>query len=74
MCYTSEYGYGHPTHHAPGRASHHHWGCCCAPDYLPRRFYTKEEAITQLEEYLRNLQAEAKGVEERIVKLRKEQT
>ena len=73
MCHPSEYGYGHPTHHAPGRASHH-WGCCCAPDYLPRRFCTKEEAITQLEEYLRNLQAEAKGVEECIVKLRKEQT
>ena len=70
MCHTSEYGCGHPTHHAPGRASHH-WGCCCAPGYGPGRFPTKEEIITQLEEYLKQLQAEAKGVEERIAEFGK---
>ena len=71
MCHASDCGCGHPTHHAPWRASHHHWGCCCAPGYLPRRFPTREETIAQLEEYLKNLQAEAKGVEERIAELGK---
>ncbi len=71
MCHTSEYGCGYPAHHAPARASHHSWGCCCAPDYPHRRFLTREEVIAQLEEYLKNLQAEARGVEERIAELRK---
>lgn len=39
---------------------------------MPRRYYTKEEIIQQLEEYLKQLQAEAKGVEERIAELKKE--
>ena len=74
MCHTSEYGcehHGHHGHHGPGRAGHHHRGCCRALGYLPRHFPTKEEAITQLEEYLKQLQAEAKGVEEHIAELRK---
>ena len=73
MCHPSECGYGHPTYDAPGRASHHHWGCCCASGHPPpRRFLTREEVRTQLEEYLKNLQAEAKGVEERIAGLSKD--
>ena len=72
MCHPSEQGCGHPTHHTPWRTSFHHWGCC-APAYPPRCFPTKEEAITQLEEYLKQLQAEAKGVEERINELRKDE-
>lgn len=71
MCHTSEYVCGHPTHYAPGRASHHHWGCCCAPGHLPRRFLTREEVIAQLEEYAKNLQEEAKGVEAHIAELKK---
>ena len=39
--------------------------------YQRRRFLTREEVIAQLEEYLKNLQAEARGVEERIAELRK---
>ncbi|MBA7635341.1 hypothetical protein ES703_42942 [subsurface metagenome] len=39
-----------------------------------RRFISKEEVITQLEEYLKQLKAEAAGVEERIAELKKEQT
>ena len=72
MCSTSEHGCGHHGHHGnhgPGRAGHHHWDCCCASDYPPRHFLTREEVIAQLEEYLKNLQAEAKGVEERIAEL-----
>lgn len=91
MCHPSEYSCEHHTHHAPWRASHHHWGCghghpghhphwgaghhsgecCCTPGYPHRRFITREEIIAQLEEYLKNLQAEAKGVEEHIAELKK---
>ena len=42
--------------------------------FLPRRrFPTTEETIGRLEEYLKELQAEAKGVEERIAELKKKQ-
>ena len=71
MCHTSECGCGHPVHHAPQSMGHHSWGCCCAPGHPFRRFPTKEEVVAQLEEYLKNLQAEAKGVEEHIAELRK---
>lgn len=50
---------------------HHSWGCCCAPGHPFRRFPTKEESVAQLEEYLKNLRVEAKGVEEHIAELRK---
>jgi|WetSurMetagenome_2_1015567.scaffolds.fasta_scaffold1105791_2 hypothetical protein len=36
-----------------------------------RRFVSREEVITRLEEYLKQLQAEAKGVEERIAEMKK---
>ena len=38
-----------------------------------RRFISRDEIISRLEEYLKNLQAEAKGVEERIAELKKGQ-
>ncbi len=37
-----------------------------------RRFVSREEVISNLEEYLKQLQAEAKGVEEHLAKLKKE--
>jgi len=37
-----------------------------------RRFISRDEKIPRLEEYLKQLQAEAKGVEERIAELKKE--
>jgi len=37
-----------------------------------RHFPTREEIVEELEEYLKQLRAEAKGVEERIAELRKE--
>jgi hypothetical protein len=36
-----------------------------------RRFPTKEEMIAEMEEYLNQLRAEVKGVEERLVELKK---
>jgi len=56
-----------------GRLHHRHggeargWGPG-AP--FRRHFPTREEQIAWLEEYLKELQAEAKGVEERIAELR----
>jgi cell division protein FtsB len=37
-----------------------------------RRFISKEEVIAHLEEYLKQLKAEATGVEEHIAELKKE--
>jgi len=68
MCHTGDCGCGHH-----GMREHaHHQGCCCYPDYGYRRFPTREEVTAQLEEYLRSLQAEVKGVEERLAELKKE--
>ena len=72
MHHTSEFGCGYHNHHSyhghhsHERAMHHHGGGCCALSHGHRRFYTKEEVINHLEEYLKQLQAEAKGVEEHI--------
>lgn len=71
MCHSDECGCGHPTHHTPGRASHHHWGCCCSPGHGMRQFPSREEILTELGEYLKQLQAEVKGVEERIADFKK---
>ena len=70
MCQTDECCCGYSGHHAPGQAGHH-YGSCCTPGHPLQRFPTREETIRQLEEYLKNLQAEAKGVEERIAELKK---
>ena len=71
MCYPKGHDCGPHGHHTHRGVGHHSWGCCCASGSPPRRFPTREEAIAQLEEYLKNLQAEAKGVQERIAELRK---
>ena len=61
---------GHGGHH--GYAS----GCCCdsaaSGSGFPfrRRFPTREERIAWLEEYLKDLQAEAQAVEERIAEMK----
>lgn len=58
-------GRGHEHHHRGGE-------CGCGrrgPGFL-RHFFTREERVAWLEEYLKALQAEAKGVEERIAALK----
>jgi len=57
--------------HMPGGIPYHHKGCCCEHGHT-RHFHTKEEDIRQMEDYLKQVQAEAKGVEERIAELKKE--
>ena len=64
-------GCGGHGHHA-GRV---HAGCGCHEHQggmgFRRRFISREEIAGRLEEYLRQLQAEAKGVEERISEIKK---
>jgi hypothetical protein len=63
---------GHP--HAGWHRGHRHadsCGCggsdeCGGPSHFRRRFWTKEEKIARLEQYLADLREEAKAVEERI--------
>ena len=45
-------------------------GCGCEGAPFRRHFITREEQIAWLEQYLKELQAEAKGVEERIAELK----
>ena len=55
----------------------HHGGCNCGCHRhqggmgFHRRFISQEEIVARLEDYLKQLQAEAKGVEERIAELKK---
>jgi len=72
MHHNNECGCGH---HSPqghgGMASHHEGGgCCCTGGFSGRHFYAKEEMTTHLENYLEQLKAEVKGVEEHINKLK----
>jgi len=72
MYHHPDYGWAQHFHHSPHRGWHHHWGCCCGAGYAPRHFPTREEIIEELEEYLKQLKAEAKDIEERLAELRKE--
>jgi hypothetical protein len=71
-------GHEHYDHH--GRDMNPEWrhaGCTCGCHQrhegmgFHRRFISQDEVINQLEEYLKQLQAEAKGVEEKIAELKK---
>jgi len=62
----------HERHHG-----HHGGGCRCHDESATgpgmrfgRRFPTRDERIARLEEYLKDLQAEAKAVEEHIAELK----
>lgn len=75
------HGEGH--HGYPiGTRLHHSSGCDCGCNcgcgghhgggwFGQRRFISKEEIIDRLQEYLKQLKAEATGVEERIAELKK---
>jgi len=50
-----------------------HGGCCQPagfPGHLFHRFPSREERIARLEEYLKQIQAEAKAVEERLAEMK----
>ena len=71
-CACGHSGHRHHGHHTPRDVGHHRRECCCTLGYPARGFLTREEVIAQLEEYLKQLQLEAKGVEEKIAELKKE--
>ena len=72
MHHNNECGCGHHPHQGHGGMAHHggEGVCCCAGGFQGRHFYTKEEMITHLENYLKQLQAEVKGLEEHISQLK----
>jgi hypothetical protein len=64
---------GHATHHHGGycgceRPRHHHGHACgCGTNFhARRRFWTKEEKVARLEQYLEGLENEAQAVKEQI--------
>jgi len=75
--------HGHPGGGGMHRGCGCHYDCGCHHSgrmhhghglggFGQRRFPTREEIIEGLEEYLKQLTAEAKGVEERLAELKKE--
>jgi hypothetical protein len=80
MCQRASYGYGvrefcdrgHLGPHGIAEREHPNRDCCCHHVHGLGHFPTREEKIARMEEYLRQLQAEAKGVEERLSELRKQ--
>ena len=64
--------------HGHGESGHHREERCCHSGHSGhsghggRHFYSQEERIQHLEEYLKQLQAEAKGVEEYLSKIKTE--
>jgi hypothetical protein len=70
----------HKHHHRENHREHHrhHGDACCAGrgeggpgrGAFRRRFFSREERIAELEQYLNALQAEARGVEEELARLR----
>ena len=64
MCGHGEF-YGH----------HGHGGCCCQPSGFHgrpfhRHFPSREERIARLEDYLKDIQSEAKAVEEQLAEMK----
>jgi len=60
--YFGHHGQGDCCHHGNFRHHQHH--------HFHRRFMTREETISRLEEYLGELRAEAKAVEEHLAELK----
>jgi len=72
MWRNQDWGCSQHGHHVTGDIETHRWGHCCMPGHERRHFHTREEVIAELEEYLKDLHAEIKGVEEHIAELKKE--
>jgi hypothetical protein len=67
--------HGHQEHGMNREKGHGECSCGCHQHQegmgFHRRFVSREDVVNRLEEYLKQLQAEAKGVEERIAELKK---
>jgi len=78
MCCNEGHGHrhGHPRHHGCGCGESCDCGggdcqCGCGNGGFRRRYQTKAEQISELEEYLNELKAEVQAVEEQLADLRK---
>lgn len=63
----------HKGHHHGGRHRCHQHAASCGcggHSHFGRRFWTREERIAKLEQYLEDLRQEAQAVEERIAEMR----
>jgi hypothetical protein len=67
-CASNESGH-HQHHHGEGEHRHHHGSR--QEHRFHRHFATRDERLTDMEVYLRDLQAEVKAVEEQIADLKK---
>ena len=77
-------GGGHQQHGCCSGGGHQQHGCCCGgghqrhgyccggghPFGFHRRFSTREEEAAALEDYLKELEAETKGVREHLAEMR----
>jgi len=71
MCHHSECGCEQHPARIPQHGVHRHLGYRCGSGHAPRRSPTGDETVGELEEDLKQLVAEAKGLEERISELKK---
>jgi hypothetical protein len=70
MCEQIDCGCGHSGNHMAQKPGQNVGGCC-TPGHGVRRFFSREEIIAELEQYLTELRTEVKGAEERLAELRK---
>ncbi|WP_027355801.1 DUF5320 domain-containing protein [Desulfofundulus thermocisternus] len=61
---------GHCCHAFAHRYVSRHRDCCCHGEHFHRHFYSREERLARLENYLKELQAEVRAVEEKIKELK----
>ncbi len=72
MCHDTDCGCAkHDLGSSEGRG-YQHGDCCCAIGHGRKRFFTREEAVSELEEYLNSLSLETRMIEERIAELKKD--
>jgi len=66
---------GNDSHHGGRHRGRHHSGSCECEGHadIGPCFWTKKEKLTWLEEYLKDLQAEAASIKERITALKEEE-
>lgn len=61
-------GHGHSVYRGHGQTEQQSSGCCHRSGF--RRFSSKEERISMLEEYITELRSEIQGVEEHLEELK----
>jgi hypothetical protein len=71
MCHYSDCGCKKHTYAERGHYRHVGYGCN-DHRHLPRHLPNREEAAREMEDYLKQLQAEVKGVEERLSEINKD--